>query len=93
MAKSFDDNSACPQMKIYPQMFFHPFAWKDDGDVWDVSNTNAAMMDLIKDSYAVHLWSSRTQYFGLSIDDKSVVNVVAASNCPKIYHLESVFDY
>lgn len=93
MAKYADDNSVCPEMKIYPQNMFHPFAWQDDPYVWDTTETNTTFLDLVKDSYAVHLWSSRTQFFELNTDDKSVVNVIAANNCPRIYRLESIFDY
>lgn len=93
MSKHGDDNSLCPEMKIYPQNMFHPFAWDHDPYVWDPVETNFTMLNMIKDSYAVHLWSSRTQFFQLDTDDKSVVNVIAARHCPKIYHMEPIFDY
>lgn len=93
MSKIGDDNSACPEMKIYPQNMFHPFAWADDEAVWNITETNQLMMDRIKDSLMIHLWSSRSKVWDLKITDKSVINVVASKNCPKMYNLDNHFNY
>lgn len=93
MVECTDDNAACPEMKIYSRNNFHPFGDSDDDGVWNTTATNATLIDRIKDSYTIHLWASRTSAITLNIDDKSVVNVVAAKHCPKIYNLDSSFNY
>lgn len=93
MEKLGDDNSQCPEMTIYPQYMFHPFEWVDDASVWNKTEPNAKMLEKSRHSYAVHLWSSRSKDFHLNIDDKSVINVLAAKNCPTIYNLDASFNY
>lgn len=93
MEKRGDDNSQCPEMTIYPRNMFHPFGFVDDANVWNKTEPNADMLDRCRDGYAVHLWSSRSKAVHLNTDDRSVVNVLAAKNCPTIYHLDTTFDY
>lgn len=93
MEKLGDDVSQCPEMTIYPQYMFHPFGFADDANVWNKTEPNAEMMEKSRHSFAVHLWSSRSKEFHLNTYDKSVINVIAAENCPTIYNLDTEFNY
>lgn len=94
MARFTDDNFMCPEIKIYSRYNFHPFGGAyDDVNVWNTTVTNKEWLDRIKDSYTIHLWSSRSKFYDLDTVDKSVINVVAAKKCPNIYFSADMFDY
>lgn len=92
MAKPADDNSKCPDMKIYPQNVFHPFTQDDDKRVWNKTRPNQEIMDRIQNSYAIQLSSSRSNAVKLTRDDRSVINVVAEKNCPAVYCSADTFN-
>lgn len=93
MEKSTDDNSICPELKIFHYTAFHPFIIHEEDRLWNRSSTDMELLNKMKDSYVGHLWTSRSTNRKLNVDDKSVVNVLARENCPRIYTSSYEFNY
>jgi hypothetical protein len=78
-------------LTIFPERYFYPFTiWKLPGLPALFKLKSDVSMDMIADTFSVHFYGSATSKYKVKPGDGSFFDILAASNCPRVYeHVKS----
>ncbi|KAF2906057.1 hypothetical protein ILUMI_00120 [Ignelater luminosus] len=76
-------NQSCSGFTVYPPKFFYPVPWRQWKTYFD-SKMNNKIMNIIKDSYVVHVWNRFSEQQKISLNYDVPYTILAKRYCPKV---------